>query len=173
MPNYAPSTIARIGDLINGVRVETSALAAATYMLTGPTQTEIFNVYGRIKIHELFGEVAGAAFSNDACVLYYTYTSSSPVIAVAPLSSVGASMAQLAVGERVAWIGGAVATATVLTATPGITDVARIPQIVGVSSGVGTIGINTATASITGAATVKFAIFYTPMSDGAYVSVRL
>jgi len=171
--NYNPSTIARIGDLVNGIRVDTSALAAATYMLTGPTQTEIFNVYGRIKIHELFGEVAAAAFSNHACVLYYTYTSTSPVIAVAALSAASASLAQLAIGERIAWIGGAVATATVITATPGITDVARGSQIVGVNSGVGTIGINTATASITGNATVTFSIFYTPMSDGAYVTAAL
>lgn len=171
--NYNPSTIARIGDLVNGIRVDTSSLAAATYMLTGPTQTEIFNVYGRIKIHEMFGEVATAAFSNNACVIKYTYTSTSPVIAVADLTAASASLAQLAIGERMAWIGGAVATAAVITATPGITDVARIPQIVGVKSGVGTIGINTATASITGNATVIFSIFYTPMSDGAYVETIL
>jgi len=171
--NYNPSTIARIGDIVNGIRVDTSALAAATYMLTGPTQTEIFNVFGRIKIHELFGETADAAFSAHACVLKYTFTSSSPVIVVADIQSVSATLSQLAVGERIAWIGGAVATAVVLTATPAITDVARIPQIVGVNAGVGTIGINTATASITGAATVTFSIFYTPMSDGAYVTARL
>lgn len=171
--NYNPSTIARIGDLVNGIRVDTSALAAATYFLTGNTNTPIFNVYGRIKIHELFGEVSVAAFSNDACVLYYNYTSTSPVIAVAPLSAASASLAQLAIGERIAWIGGAVATATVLTATPGITDVARIPQIVGVNAGIGTIGILTATASITGNAKVTFSLFYTPMSDGAYVEAAL
>ena len=173
MPNYNASTIARIGDLVNGIRVDTSALAAATYMLTGPTQTEIFNVYGRIKIHELFGEVAVAAFSNHACVLKYTFTSSSPVIAVADLTAASASLAQLAIGERITWLGGAVATAAIITATPGITDVARSSQIVGVESGIGTIGINTATASITGTATVKFALFYTPMSDGAYVTAAL
>ena len=173
MSNYNPSTIARIGDLVNGIRVSTSALAAATYMLTGPTQTEIFNVYGRVKIHELFGETATAAFSNHACVLKYTFTLSSPVIAVADLCSVCASLAQLAIGERISWIGGAVATAAVITATPGITDVARGTQIIGVESGVGTVGINTATASITGTATVKFSIFYTPMSDGAYITAAL
>ena len=122
MPNYAPSTIARIGDLINGARVETSALAAATYMLTGPTQTEIFNVFGRVKIHELFGEVADAAFSAHACVLKYTFTSSSPVIAVADLSAVTASLTGLAIGERITWLGGAVATAAIITATPGISS---------------------------------------------------
>jgi len=171
--NYNPSTIARIGDLVNGIRVDTTALAAATYMLIGPTQTELFNIHGRCKIHELFGEVSTAAFSTHACVAYYTYTSTSPVIAVGPLSAVGASMSDLAIGERIAWIGGAVGTATVLTATPGITDVERIPQVVGVDGGVGTIGINTATASITGAGIVTFSICYTPLSDGAYIEAAL
>ena len=171
--NYNPSTIARIGDLVNGIRVNTAALAAVTYMLTGPTQTELFNVFGRVKIHELFGEVAAAAFSNHACVLKYTFTSSSPVIAVADLTAASASLAQLAIGERITWLGGAVATAAIITATPGITDIARGTQIIGVESGIGTVGINTATASITGSATVKFALFYTPMSDGAYVTAAL
>jgi hypothetical protein len=170
MPSYSPSTIERIGDLINGIRVDTSGLAAATYMITGPTQTEIFNVYGRIKIHELFGEVSVADFSAHATVLKYRYTSTSPVIAVADLSTVAASLTGLAIGERITWLGGAVATAAVITATPGITDVARTSQIVGVNAGVGTIGINTATASITGLSVVTFSIFYTPMSDGAYVT---
>ena len=176
MPNYSPSTIARIGDLTNGIRVDTSNLAGATYLLTGNTQTEIFNVYGRIKLHNLFGEVT-TVFSNHACVLYYTFTSSTPVIGVQPISSVGASMAQLAVGERISWVGGAVATAVVLTATPGISDINVTPHILGgvTSAGannVGSIGILTATASLT-SGTVRFSCFYTPMSDGAYVTAAL
>jgi hypothetical protein len=173
MANYNASTIARIGDLVNGIRVDTSGLAAATYFLTGGTQTELFNIYGRVKIHELFGEVSGAAFSNNACVLKYTLTMSSPVIAVADIQSVSASLAQLAIGERISWIGGAVANAVVITGPPACTDVARTPQILGVNAGVGTIGINTATASITGLAVVTFSVFYTPMSDGAYITARL
>lgn len=173
MPNYNASTIARIGDLVNGIRVDTSALAAATYMLTGPTQTEIFNVYGRIKIHELFGEVSVADFSAHACVLKYTLTMSTPVITVADIQAVSASLTGLKIGERISWIGGAVASAVVITGPPAVTDVERIPQIVGVNAGVGTIGINTATASITGAAIVTFSLFYTPMSTGAYVTAAL
>ena len=169
--NYNPSTIARIGDLVNGIRVDTSALAAATYFLTGGTQTELFNVYGRVKIHNLFGEVL-VQLSAHACVLYYNFTSSSPVIAVQPISAVCGSMSGLAVGERIWWVGGAVATAVVLTATPGISDINVTPQVVGTIGGTGTIGINTATASHD-AGSVKFSIFYTPMSDGAYVTAVL
>jgi len=171
MPNYNPSTIARIGDLVNGIRVDTSTMLAATYLLTGNTQTELFNVYGRIKIHELFGEVK-VVFSNNATTLYYNWTSTTPVIAVQPISAACSTMAQLAVGERISWIGGAVATAVVLTATPGITDVARNSQIVGTDGGVGSIGILTASASMS-SGSVMFSIFYTPMSDGAYVTAAV
>ena len=169
--NYSPSTIEVVGDLQNGLRVDTAILSAADYLKTGPTQTEIFNVYGRIRIHSLFGEVT-TVLANNACVLYYTFTSSSPVIAVGPLCAASGSLAQLAVGERIMWVGGAVATAAVLTATPAISDINPTPQIVGTVSGVGTIGINTATATVaTGA--VQFSLFYTPMSDGAYASARV
>ena len=64
----------------------------------------------------------------------------------------------------------------ILIYKPGITDVARNPQIVGVSAGVGTIGINTATASITGNATVSategstFASSSITMMDSSSVS---
>jgi len=164
--NYSPSTRARIADLINGMRVDTGVLAAATYI--EQTQHELFNVYGRIKIHDLFSEVT-VIFSNNAALVGYNFTSSSPVIAVQPICAVSLTVAQLAVGERIAWIGGAVATAAVLTATPGITDVARIPQIVGTDGGVATIGILATTASLT-SGNFKTSIFYSPMSDGAYVS---
>jgi hypothetical protein len=169
MPNYNPSTIARIGDLTNGIRVDTSTLAGATYL--AQTQVELFNVFGRVRIHSLFGEVI-VVFSNHATTVLYNFTSSSPVIAVQPLCAATSTVAQLAVGERIMWVGGAVATAAVLTATPAISDINPTPQIVGTIGGVGTIGMLTAAASLT-SGTVKFSIFYTPMSDGAYVTAVL
>lgn len=169
MPHYNPSNIETISRFLNGLRTSTSTLLAASYLLQN--QVELFNVYGRIKVHELFGEVS-TIISNTATTLLYNWTSSSPVIAVQPLCAASASMAQLAVGERVAWIGGAVATAAVLTATAGITDVNRTSQIVGTDGGVGTIGILTAGANATSGA-LKFSIFWSAMSDGAYVEAIL
>jgi hypothetical protein len=169
--NYNPSTIARIGDLTNGIRVDTSNLAAATCLLTGDNQTELFNVYGRVRIHSLFGEVT-TVLDAQATVVYYNFTSTDPVIAVQPISAVSGSLSALAVGERIFWVGGAVATNVVLTATPGISDINPAPQVVGTDGGTGTIGILTATASMT-SGNVKFSIFYTPMSDGAYVTAVL
>lgn len=171
MANYNPSTIARIGDLVNGIQVDTSTVAAASYFKTGNTQTELFNVYGRVRIHSLFGEVT-VVLSDHACVVYYNFTSTDPVIAVQPISSASATLAKLAVGERISWVGGAVGTAVVLTATPGISDINPAPQIVGTAGGTGSIGMLTAAASLT-SGNVKFSCFYTPMSDGAYVTAAL
>ena len=167
--NYNPSTISRIGDLVNGIRVDTSALAAETYI--HQNQSELFNVYGRVRIHLLFGEVT-EAISNSAATLLYNFTSTSPSIAVQPMSAASGSLAQLAVGERIMWVGGAVATAVVLTATPGISDINAAPQIVGTDGGTGTIGILTADADCTDG-TVKFSVFYTPLSDGAYITAAV
>lgn len=165
MANFNPSTIEMIGHMMNGIRVDTSTLAAASYF--NQAQHELFTVYGRIKIHNLFGEVT-TIFSNNAATLLYNFTSTSPVIAVQPISAACGTTAQLAVGERIWWIGGAVATAVVLTATAGISDINVTPQVVGTVGGTGTIGILTAAASLSSGG-VKFSIFYTPMSDGAYV----
>jgi hypothetical protein len=173
MPNYNPSTIARISELINGIRVDTTSIAAATYFLTGNTHTDLFNVYGRIKVHNMFGEVATADFGANACGLYFDYTSTTPSIAVAPISSVSDSLSGLKIGERISFLGGAVATKTSQTATPAISDLEVTPIILGVIDGIGKIGMLTATASITGLAVVKFSIWYSQMSDGAYVTAAI
>ena len=174
MPNYSPSTIARIGDLTNGLRVDTSVLAGASYI--EQTQHELFNVFGRIKLHNLFGEVT-VVFSNHAALVQFNYTSTTPAIGVQPLCAVSATVAQLAVGERISWIGGAVGTAAVLTATPGISDINVTPHIIGgvATDGtnfVGTIGILSTTASLT-TGSFRASLFYTPMSDGAYVTAAV
>lgn len=166
MPSYSPSTISRIGDLINGLRVTTGALAGADYIQQA--QHELFNVYGRVKIHAIFSEVT-VIFGAQAALVQYNFTSTTPSIGVAPLCAVSASVASLAVGERITSVGGAVGTAAILTATPGITDVNVTPQIVGTDGGVGTIGILSTTASLT-SGNFKTSVFYTPMSDGAYVT---
>lgn len=169
MGSYSPSTIARIGDLLNGLRTDTGIVLGTVGMIQN--QYELFDIVGRCKIHELFGEVT-TAISNTVTTLLYNWTSTSPVIAVQPLCAASASLAQLAEGERIAWLGGAVATAAVITATPGITDVARSSQIVGTYAGTGTIGILTAAANMTSGA-ARFSCFWSPMSPGAYIKAKV
>ncbi len=172
--NYNPSTIARIGDIVNGIRVDTSVLTALTYLDT--SQHELFNVLGRVKIHRLFAEVT-TVFGNQAGLVQFNATWSSPVIAVAPLCAVSITVAQLAVGERISLVGGAVATAAILTATPGITDINITPQVIGGVTGagvnyVGTIGILDTVAAVTSGG-FRCSVYYTPMSDGAYIEAAV
>lgn len=171
MANYAPSTRARIADIITGMRVETSVLNAADYLKTGPTATEdIFNVYGRIKVMQLFMEVI-TLLGAQACVMFYTYTSDTPGETVQPISAVSATMASMVRGERHLCLGTTVATACVVdSVAPGISQlIMKEKLILGANGGFGNIGINTATATVlTG--TIRFSLFYVPMSDGAYAT---
>jgi hypothetical protein len=169
MPNYNPSTIARIGEIHSGLKVQTAVLAATSYLIQA--QVELFNVIGRIKIIDLYGEVY-VAISNTATTLKFNATWTTPTIAVADLTAASGSMAQKARGVRVYSVGGAVATAAVLTSGPGISDINVTPQIVGMEGGVGTIGQVTAGANAT-SGSMQFFLHYVPMSDGAYASAIL
>lgn len=175
MANYAPSTRARIADLITGMHVKTSVLANATYMIQG--QVELFNVYGRIQVLQLYIE-ACTVFDAALTDIQFNFTSSTPTVAVQPMCAVNAgSLTGLAQGLRIVWVGGAVATACAITATAGISDLICVsPQIIGThdgtTAGVGTIGQLTSVANQT-SGTHQAHIYYIPMSDGAYVTAVL
>jgi len=170
MPNYNPSTIARIADIESGIRVDTGSIAAATYLRNG-TQVELFNVYGRIKVINLFLEVI-TALSNNAYTAKFNATFTTPSIAVADMSAACASTAQLAAGRRITWLGGAVATAAIVTQSAGISLLGATPQVIGGIGFVGTIGILGAAANHDSGACIA-TIFYVPWSDGAYVTAAL
>ena len=166
--NYKASTRDRVSDLVTGMRVDTSVGAATTYCVK--TQKEIFNVYGRIMILEMYGEVI-TAFGANATTLQFNYTSSTPVITVQDLCALSTDdLTSAAAGDRVQFPGGAVLTVATVSATPGVQDEhCADPHIIGLESGIGTIGILTAGTSAT-QGTIQFSIHYIPMSDGAYVS---
>ena len=169
--HYRPSTRDRIGDLVTGMRIDTSVVAGTTYLIQ--TQQEIFNVFGRIMIMELYCEVI-TTMGADATTLQFNYTSSTPGITVQDLSALSTdTFANSDVGDRMQHPGGAVATVVTLSATECIGDEhCAEPQIVGLESGIGTIGQLTAGANNT-AGTVQFSIHYVPMSDGAYVTAAI
>ncbi len=165
--NYAASTQESIGDVHAGMMVETAVVANATYL--AQAQVEIFNVIGRIMVLQLFMESI-TVFGAQATTFLFNFTSTTPAVAVQPMSGASASISGLAQGLRAVFVGGAVATAVVITATAGISDVICVnPQIIGTADGVGTIGQLTAVASqLSG--TCQFGIFYVPMDDGSYVT---
>ena len=173
MANYAPSTRERISDLIGGMRVQTGVFNCATYInhTTNTGQFELFNVHGRIMLMQLYIE-AITVWGAGAAVISYTYTSSDPVIGVAEICDACASVATLAQGLRVVWVGGAVATLAVITASAGISDVICVnPIILGTQGGTGTIGMLTATATLASGTAQAF-MNYIPLEAGAYVTAN-
>jgi len=173
MANYAPSTRERISDLIGGMRVQTGQFACATYInhSTNTGQFELFNVHGRIMLLQLYIE-AITVWGAGASVISFTYTSSDPTITVAEICDACASVATLAEGTRVVWVGGAVATEAVITASAGISDVICVsPHIIGTQGGTGTIGMFTETATLASGTAQAF-MNYIPLEVGAYVTAN-
>jgi hypothetical protein len=170
MPNYNPSTIGRIADIHAGIRVETSVFANLTYF--HQDQWEIFKIYGRIWVRQLFIE-AITDNGAGATQLLFNCTFTTPVIAVNSICAKCASIAAMVRGVRVVWLGGAVLTAAVITDGAGVSDV--LPdagQILGGEGFIGTIGMLTSDADAA-SGTSKAVIFYVPLSDGAYVEANL
>jgi hypothetical protein len=166
--NYTASTRDRVGDFVTGMRIDTTVGAATTYITSA--QVEIFNVFGRIMILEMYLEVVTALGAN-ASTVQWNYTSSTPVITVQDLSATSTDvLTSAARGDRLNYVGGAVNAVPTVSATPGIGDEhCADPTMVGLESGIGTVGCVTAGADAT-AGTVQFSIHYIPMSDGAYVT---
>jgi len=170
---YANSTVDVVGDLHNGLHVETSVYDCATYWdgLGGPTQLELFNVFGRILLLQLFCEMT-VIQGGGATLVRFNATFATPAVAVAPISAVSLTVAGLAVGSRLCWQGGVITSAPVSTvlAVGGISDIfppAR--QIIGTVGGIGTIGhVPSIADTVSGSARAN--LFYVPLSDDAYVT---
>jgi hypothetical protein len=165
--NYSRSTMDLVGDLKCGLRVET-AVSTCLLKLTAAAHTP-FNIYGRVKILHLFIEAITQWAAAGGTILF-NYISTDPVIGVKPLSDASASVTGLARGLRVVYLGGAVASIPVITATAGISDViCENPQIVGIKGGYGTIGYENTGAAV-GTGTMQAVICYAPMSEGSYIT---
>jgi hypothetical protein len=172
--NYSPSTIARIADINQGIRVDTGALLATLILDHNPSlAVQLYTVHGRILLLNLFFEVT-TDLSADAAQVAWNATFSSPVvITIQPIGTKCASVSALAAGHRIVWGGGVVATAATITTAPGISLFANVvPAIIGMIDGVGTIGsLCTDATCTTGVLTCS--LFYVPWSDGAYVDAIL
>jgi len=180
MKNYSASTMEVVGDIYNGLHVETTGgvLVAANFA-TGGVDTDLFDIYGRIRVVGLFIELTAAADANVTQVLFYvTYTT--PVIAQNVMCAKCASIASLGAYGRIMWVGGAVATAAVITDSAGLSDVdpANKSAILGGVSAagvntVGVIGMQSSDASQAATIAATAHLFYTPMSTGAYAAAKL
>jgi hypothetical protein len=170
--NYSPSQIEAAETQVNGVRVDTSILVCTTTIFKQSNVT-LFNVYGRIRIGLLCGEVT-TVFSADAAKGRFCFASTSPVIASANMSADSAVVTSMAVGQRLTLQGDLVGTAAVITASAGISFWPLGMMIVGTNGGTGVISINNDGAAVsvaTGA--MYFSLCYTPVSDDAYASAAV
>jgi hypothetical protein len=172
--NLSPSTIDVVGDLVNGLHVETPVFDTAVYWAgVANTQKELFNVYGRILLLQLYIEMVTAS-GGGATLIQFNAKWTTPDIAVTAggISDASATTAALLAGGRVVWIGGAVASIPVVTVLigGGISDVIAVNrQIIGMVDGVGTIGTKATVANnVSGSARAN--LFYAPLSDSAYVT---
>ena len=168
--NFSPSTIDVIGDITNGIGVATGVFANLTYF--HQDQWELFHVYGRVLLKRLFIECI-TDNGAGATLIQFNYTFTTPAITVKPMCAVSGSIAAVPRGARFVWVGGAVATACVITvATGGFSDVVNTnPAILGGEGFIGTVGMLTTTADAASGTSQAFA-YYVPMSDGAYMEAN-
>lgn len=172
--NYAPSTRARIADLIVGMHVKTTdgGLVAANF--TASAQTELFNIVGRIGIKQLFIELTAVADAN-ATTVAFNCTFTTPVIALNEIQADCAAISSKAAHTRIMCTQNIVATACTLTDSAGLSDVSGTVSmhILGGETAagantVGTIGMLAAAATQVGSISATAHLFYIPLSNGAY-----
>jgi len=171
MANYNPSTIGRIGDIKQGIRVDTGSLLATEYLDHSPAdQNELFTVSGSILLLNLFFEVTTDLSANAAQIVWNATFSLPAVYTVQPIGTKCASVSGLKAGHRIVWGGGVIATAATITTQPCLSDFAAVtPMMIGAKNGLGTIGSLCTDATCTSGA-MFCSLFYVPMSDGAYVT---
>ena len=172
--NYSPSTIARIGDIKNGLLVETTDMSST---LWGTAQAELFTVYNRIILHALWIEITATSLVGAGTLMNFTWTSTVPTVVLQNISGVSADIDSMDRGERIVWPGVTLATATVLS-TEGVSLCpTSIPFIIGIApsatlTSYGTIGCLPTVATLS-AGTGKAGLLYTPIDPGAYVEALL
>ena len=175
MANYAPSTRARIADLITGMHVKTTDGGLAAAAFTSGAQTSLFTLVGRVAIKQLFIELTAAA-DSAATTVAFNATFTTPSISLNEIQADCTTIASLAAHQRIVCTNGVVGTACVLTDSAGTTDVdtgGRTMILGGETAAgvntVGTLGMLAAAATQAASITATAHIFYHPMSDGAYI----
>ena len=168
--HYEPDTIEKIGDQVAGYQVDTGDLSGLTYW-TGALQVEIFNVYGVVKVLNLFAEQLVIDGAPGATILQFNSTSTVPAVPLQAISAISLTLGTLLAGDRVVWLGDVVTTAPIVTpAGASISDFSCVvPQIIGAVGGTSTIGYVTTVAAAS-AGTHRWSIFYLPMTEGSYVT---
>ena len=157
MPNYQPSTIAAIGDIQNGLRVERAAA-----LVTAAT-VSLFNIFGRVILTGFYGEVMTAVAATATTLQIVVLTTVATAV-VTPLSIASADITGVAAG-RIFTLPAAVGS--VLTISTGSSAAAINLQPKYLLRGPGAVQLIGSAAPATG--TIKWVAWYIPVDDGAYL----
>jgi len=174
MPSYSPSTIARIGDIKDGLFVETGGVE---YDVWGEkVNCYPFTVYNRCIIHALFAEVTETI--AGAVQVVFNYIQDTPSIAVQALSTTTTSLNAYVPGSRLSYVPGSVGATAIVSAlgayswvTTSSATILGVTPLAGVQS-VGRIGFLSDTTDATDG-TLQFGVLYTPLDKGAYIEALL
>jgi hypothetical protein len=166
--NLQPSTIEMVGNMVIGLRTETSVFNNATYIVVA--QKSLFTVAGRVRLL-YFGIEAITAWAADATTIKFSYDASVPAIAVVDLCAASGALGSLAVGKRVAVLGDALATGALESANACV-SLQTNPLDIGSENGVGVLTVTGAAAAQT-SGTSKAMVLWVPLSDGAYIEALI
>ena len=159
MANYAPSTRARIADLITGMRVEKTAA-----LLTTGAVIPLFSVTGgRVLLLGLLGEVE-VAIAATACLLNISHLTTDATAVVTALCIDSADIQSFAPG-RMMTLPTAAGTALTLSTGSSAADFSTASEWV---LKTGSLNLTSSAAPATG--TVKWSVWYIPLDEGAYMT---
>ena len=152
MANYAPSTRARIADLITGMRVDKAAIAIAAI-----STKSLFTVVG--------GNCLVVGLIGDVTTILEVKANNTKFIST---PTVGTATDMCAGGDVTGQEAGGLLNITGVLASAALkgTAGAAAHMANGIVVAPGVIGLNTA-ADSTG--NMKFSIWYVPLEDGAYI----
>uniref|UniRef100_A0A6M3LW76 Uncharacterized protein n=1 Tax=viral metagenome TaxID=1070528 RepID=A0A6M3LW76_9ZZZZ len=156
--NYAPSTRARIADLVAGMRVDRAAA-----LVTAATVNLFTVTGGRVLLTGFLGEVV-AAIANTVTTLQITHLTTEATAVVTPLCIASADIAQYASGRMFTL---PAAVGSVLTVSVG-SSAALMNAAPTYALKVGGLRLVGSAAPLTG--TIKWSVWYVPIDDGAYMT---
>lgn len=172
MAVYHPTTRKSIADLGTGIKVQTGALAATTYLVHTAGQNELFTVKGAILVTQLYLEVTVAIGAN-ACQATFNWTTTAPA-AIGPtaLATKCSSLSGLGAGQRIVYVGGAIGGSTILlTDGAGLSDITMIsPVILGGIDFTSTIGMLASDATAASGSLVGYLHYYPYTNDAIVVA---
>jgi hypothetical protein len=172
MANYAPSTQARIADLVYGMKVETGDVLGPALSTANPTKLTLFNVVGgRVLVTQFIAE-ATETFVGVGALIKFAFTPTGGVQVDLTAVSLDAGSGAWAAGIRLI-LGAAIGGSTTFSAVGASVAKAADPYVLGDVSGTGGALLSHATTAAFTDGTARFSLWYIPLDAGAYVTAAV